>query len=120
MPWQETCVRNERTRFVVDWERKLESMAELCRCYGVSRRTGYKWLQRYQQQGDRGDRGDRGRSGGRSGRSGTAPELPLRPSRPAIWAAGRAASTAVVVLPDAPVRPRNGHLQTDFPLESPS
>ena len=117
MPWQETCVRNERTRFVVDWERKLESMAELCRCYGVSRRTGYKWLQRYQQQGDR---GDRGRSGGRSGRSGTAPELPLRPSRPAIWAAGRAASTAVVVLPDAPVRPRNGHLQTDFPLESPS
>ena len=26
-------------------------MAELCRRYGVSRRTGYKWLQRYQQQG---------------------------------------------------------------------
>ena len=51
MPWQETCVRNERTRFVVDWERKLESMVELCRRYGVSRRTGYKWLQRYQQQG---------------------------------------------------------------------
>ena len=37
MPWQETCVRNQRTRFVVDWERKLESMAELCRRYGVSR-----------------------------------------------------------------------------------
>ena len=51
MPWQETGVRNKRTRFVVDWERKLESMAELCRRYGVSRRTGYKWLQRYQQQG---------------------------------------------------------------------
>ena len=51
MPWQETCVRNEGTRFVVDWERKLESMAELCRRYGVSRRTGYKWLPRYQQQG---------------------------------------------------------------------
>ena len=51
MPWQETCVRNEGTRFVVDWERKLESTAELCRRYGVSRRTGYKWLQRYQQQG---------------------------------------------------------------------
>ena len=34
MPWQETGVRNERTRFVVDWERKLESMAELCRRYG--------------------------------------------------------------------------------------
>ncbi len=51
MPWQETCVRNERTHFIVDWERDEESMAELCRRYGVSRRTGYKWLQRYQQQG---------------------------------------------------------------------
>ena len=51
MPWQETCVRNERTRFIVDWERDEESMAELCRRYGVSRRSGYKWLQRYQQQG---------------------------------------------------------------------
>ena len=51
MPWQERCVRNERTRFIVDWERDEESMAELCRRYGVSRRSGYKWLQRYQQQG---------------------------------------------------------------------
>ena len=44
MPWQETWVRNERTHFIVDWERDEESMAELCRRYGVSRRTGYKWL----------------------------------------------------------------------------
>ena len=50
MPWQETCVRDERTHFIVDWERDEESMAELCRRYSVSRKTGYKWLQRYQQQ----------------------------------------------------------------------
>ena len=50
MPWQETCVRDERTHFIVDWKRDEESMAELCRRYSVSRKTGYKWLQRYQQQ----------------------------------------------------------------------
>ncbi len=42
MPWQETCVRDERTHFIVDWERDEESMAELCRRYSVSRKTGYK------------------------------------------------------------------------------
>ncbi len=51
MPWQEACVQNERMRFVVDWERGEDSMAELCRRYGVSRKTGYKWLQRYREQG---------------------------------------------------------------------
>ena len=38
MPWQETCVRDERTHFIVDWERDEESMAELCRRYSVSRK----------------------------------------------------------------------------------
>ena len=37
MPWQETCVRDERTHFIVDWERDEESIAELCRRYSVSR-----------------------------------------------------------------------------------
>jgi putative transposase len=34
----------ERMRFVTDWERGLYSMVELCARYGVSRKTGYKWL----------------------------------------------------------------------------
>lgn len=41
----------ERTRFVLEYERGLSNMAELCRNYGVSRETGYVWLRRYAREG---------------------------------------------------------------------
>jgi putative transposase len=41
----------ERMRFVTDWERDLYSMVELCERYGVSRKTGYKWMARYERAG---------------------------------------------------------------------
>jgi hypothetical protein len=46
MPWTETAPMKERMRFVTDWERDLYSMVELCERYGVSRKTGYKWIGR--------------------------------------------------------------------------
>jgi transposase InsO family protein len=48
-------------RFVVECERGEESMALLCRQYGVSRRVGYKWLARYRESGPDGLR-DRSRA----------------------------------------------------------
>jgi len=51
MPWQEVCVQEERIRFIHDWQKQQDSMAELCRSYGISRRVGYKWLARYKQEG---------------------------------------------------------------------
>ncbi len=51
MPWTETAPMNERMRFVTDWERDLYSMVELCERYGVSRKTGYKWIARYEREG---------------------------------------------------------------------
>ena len=51
MPWRETAPMAERMRFVTDWERDLYSMVELCERYGVSRKTGYKWLARYEADG---------------------------------------------------------------------
>lgn len=42
---------NERMRFITDWERGLYSMVELCERYGVSRKTGYKWVGRYEGEG---------------------------------------------------------------------
>src|SRR2546422_103296 len=51
MPWTETAPMAERMRFVTDWERDLYSMVELCERYGVSRKTGYKWLARYEADG---------------------------------------------------------------------
>src|SRR5262245_51238219 len=51
MPWTETAPMNERMRFVTDWERELYSMVDLCARYGVSRKTGYKWLGRFERAG---------------------------------------------------------------------
>ena len=51
MPWQETCYMDERMRFIVEWLSGDWTRAELCRRYGVSRKTGYKWVLRYQEHG---------------------------------------------------------------------
>jgi transposase InsO family protein len=50
MPWKETDVMSERMRFVVRLERG-ETMSALCREFGISRKTGYKILRRYEQGG---------------------------------------------------------------------
>ena len=54
MPWAETEPMKERMRFVAEAERGLYSMTELCGRYGISRRTGYKWLARYEVTGPAG------------------------------------------------------------------
>lgn len=51
MPWTETEPMKERMRFIVDWERGLFKVNELCRRYGVSRKTGYKWIDRFEADG---------------------------------------------------------------------
>ena len=51
MPWQETDPVDQRERFIADHQHRLYSMAELCARYGVSRKTGYKWLARYDAGG---------------------------------------------------------------------
>src|ERR1700680_2067937 len=51
MGWMETCVVEQRKRFVDMAVRKREAFAALCRRFGVSRRTGYKWLDRYEKHG---------------------------------------------------------------------
>jgi putative transposase len=51
MPWKVSDVLDERTRFVLDYERGFHTMAELCRQYGIARKTGYIWVQRYTEQG---------------------------------------------------------------------
>ena len=50
MPWRECSVMDERLQFV---GRRLagEPMAELCREFGISRKTGYKIFERYKEHG---------------------------------------------------------------------
>lgn len=51
MPWQESCAMDERVRFIVDQQSGAWTMTELCERYGISRRVGYKWLDRYRLEG---------------------------------------------------------------------
>jgi putative transposase len=51
MPWQETNAVEQRLRFVREAARGQESVSRLCRCYRISRPTGYKWLARYEAGG---------------------------------------------------------------------
>ncbi len=50
MPWKESSVMEERLRFVA---RLLEGegMSEVCRSFGISRKTGYKIFNRYKEHG---------------------------------------------------------------------
>ena len=49
MPWKETDVDRERISFVVEALKQREPISVLCRRYGISRKTGYKWLKRSQE-----------------------------------------------------------------------
>lgn len=55
MPWKETDAMKERTRLVLEWERRWNAnegevnISELCREFGISRECGYKWIERYRE-----------------------------------------------------------------------
>jgi transposase InsO family protein len=51
VPWKEQRVVDQREVFVRTYLRGIVSMAELCREHGITRKTGYKWVQRYQEGG---------------------------------------------------------------------
>lgn len=51
MAWQEVAPMEERVRFVLKATREAVGFAELCHQFGISRKTGYKWLARYQAHG---------------------------------------------------------------------
>lgn len=61
MPWQETSPVDQRERFIHDHRRDLYTMADLCARYDVSRKTGYKWRDRFEEEGRQGLR-DRSRA----------------------------------------------------------
>jgi transposase-like protein len=47
LPWKESSPVTERERFVDAYMREQETVAELSRRFGISRKTGYKWIDRY-------------------------------------------------------------------------
>ena len=51
MPWSVTCVMEQKVKFIIDLLENNYNMTELCDHYGISRKTGYKWLERYNISG---------------------------------------------------------------------
>lgn len=47
MPWSETTRMDERRRFIELLESCRFTMTELCDSFGIARKTGYKWAERY-------------------------------------------------------------------------
>lgn len=47
MPWSQTSPMDQRTQFIADYLGDRLSITELCELYGISRKTGYKWIDRY-------------------------------------------------------------------------
>ena len=54
MPWRETSPMEQRLEFIREYESELFTMTELAKHYGVSRKTAYKWLERYEADGEQG------------------------------------------------------------------
>jgi len=47
MPWKEQRAVDQRQTFVLKQLNGRVTMAELCREFGISRKTGYQWVQRF-------------------------------------------------------------------------
>src|SRR5947208_13313903 len=54
MPWRDASPMDQRTQFIADHLRDALPISELCELYGVSRKTGYKWIDRYIRHGPAG------------------------------------------------------------------
>ena len=51
MPWQECSTMTLRREFLVLAQQPGANFSRLCRRFGISRKTGYKWRRRYREKG---------------------------------------------------------------------
>lgn len=51
MPWNETNAMEQRIQLIRDWLKRTHTVVELSAMYGISRKSAYKWIDRYQREG---------------------------------------------------------------------
>lgn len=51
MPWKDVRPMDEKLLFLADQLRGVGTFVQLCERYGISRKTGYKWVERYRESG---------------------------------------------------------------------
>ncbi len=51
MPWEEIDIVKRRKEFIDDYLTRDYLFKGLCKSYGISRKTGYKWVERFKSGG---------------------------------------------------------------------
>jgi len=51
MPWKEVKPMDQKLLFIADHLREVTTFSDLCDRFGISRKTGYKWVARYRELG---------------------------------------------------------------------
>ncbi len=51
MPWRELKPMDQKLLFIADYLRGAPNFSTHCTRYNISRKTGYKWVARYEEQG---------------------------------------------------------------------
>ncbi len=51
MPWENRGLMSLREEFIFAVEAKIDTISSLSRKYNISRKTAYKWLKRYLEEG---------------------------------------------------------------------
>ena len=54
MPWEGVTVSEQRRNFIRDYVDGIYSRVDLAEVFGISRKTAYKWINRFKEEGDRG------------------------------------------------------------------
>ena len=54
MGWKGVTVMDQRVRFIAEYLKGYFPFSELCLEFSISRKTGYKWVERYEQEGSAG------------------------------------------------------------------
>ena len=52
MSWQEETPMSQRQHFFSLWQSKSHTVTDLCKLFGISRKTGYKWIKRGSEQAE--------------------------------------------------------------------
>jgi len=54
MGWKGITIMDQRVRFIAEYLRYYFPFSELCLQFNISRKTGYKWIERYEEEGPEG------------------------------------------------------------------
>jgi transposase InsO family protein len=54
MPWRGVTVSEQRERFLEDWRLGYYSLSEVAERFSISRKTAYKWIDRFEEYGEQG------------------------------------------------------------------